>query len=98
MSSGLMIWAAFPKSMVVEPFSPSPELKSPLVIGMPLTTNSAWLFPVREPAPRMVTLADAVGPAALVWMLTPAILPFKDDTALVTGTCETSLPSSDWMA
>ena len=61
--------------MVVEPFSPSSKLYKSLVIGIPLTTKSGWLFPEREETPRMLILAEAEGPDEELRIFTPDTFP-----------------------
>ena len=54
--------------------------------GIPSTTYKALLSPSRDLAPRITTRVAPPAPLALLFMVTPAILPFKEFTKFASFT------------
>ena len=90
-SSGLILEIPSPKS--VPPHIPAAPRLS-LLIVIPSTTYSGWLFPVNELEPRITTLEEPFAPMAPPVILTPATLPCKALIAFVEGFALSSSPST----
>ena len=90
-SSGLILEIPSPKS--VPPHIPAAPRLS-LLIVIPSTTYSGWLFPVNELEPRITTLEEPFAPMAPPVILTPATLPCKALIAFVEGLALSSSPST----
>ncbi|MNT62460.1 hypothetical protein D3C72_2001830 [compost metagenome] len=76
------------------PFPIPGRLSWVLSIGRSFTTYIGWLFPFREPFPRITTLVDPLGPVAVLLTFTPAILPTKAFAILVSLAFVNSVPLS----
>ena len=76
MSSGLISLTVLPKSYPVPPPSCALELLVELLTGTPSITNKAWLLPVRDVAPLIITFVDPPK-LLLTFNETPAALPCK---------------------
>ena len=80
MSSGLILATPFGKSRPPpDPAFPADELSK----GTPSTINNAWLFPVIEELPLNTTLEEDPTAPELFVTCTPAILPLKAFTKLL---------------